>query len=266
MTRILLHTGFHKTGTTTVQAFLRANRERLAPHVALCLHEELGEASNAGRDWAERPSRWRLLGVRRSLRRAFARLPEAGQLVISRETLSGTMPGTPRAAQPVRDYVWQASVLGRVLVDELRRRFGPAAELRMLHTTRDGEAFLRSAWGHHIRATALDASFDAFRAGFDPGFDLAAQAGRIRAALGLPGVTRDLAETAGARFGPASAVIELLELPETVLADLQPVARRNPGVSPEVLARMREMNATYTDPDRLKRDKRALRRLGHVPA
>ena len=35
--RIVLHTGFHKTGTSTVQAFLRTNRKALLPVLAIRL-------------------------------------------------------------------------------------------------------------------------------------------------------------------------------------------------------------------------------------
>ena len=35
--RILIHAGFHKTGTTSVQAALRRNREALAPWLRLRL-------------------------------------------------------------------------------------------------------------------------------------------------------------------------------------------------------------------------------------
>ncbi len=38
MTEVIVHAGFHKTGTTSVQRFLQANAPALKPHVTLGLN------------------------------------------------------------------------------------------------------------------------------------------------------------------------------------------------------------------------------------
>ncbi|HAC50653.1 MAG TPA: hypothetical protein DCE85_15435, partial [Sulfitobacter sp.] len=53
--RIILHPGFHKTGTSSLQATLRANRTALKPHVALRLRWHMKDLLHATRGY----STWR---------------------------------------------------------------------------------------------------------------------------------------------------------------------------------------------------------------
>jgi hypothetical protein len=47
--RVILHAGFHKTGTTSVQEFLRANRSALKKHVAIRLKPQMRDLIHAAR-------------------------------------------------------------------------------------------------------------------------------------------------------------------------------------------------------------------------
>ena len=53
--RIIIHAGFHKTGTSTIQATLRENREAMKKHVALRLRWHMKDLVAATRGY----STWR---------------------------------------------------------------------------------------------------------------------------------------------------------------------------------------------------------------
>ena len=53
--RIVVHAGFHKTGTSTVQALLRDNREALKPYLRSMLKGGMTELLSAARGF----STWR---------------------------------------------------------------------------------------------------------------------------------------------------------------------------------------------------------------
>ena len=50
--KIVIHAGFHKTGTSSVQAVLRANRKALMPSVAIRLKGQMQELMHATRGYS----------------------------------------------------------------------------------------------------------------------------------------------------------------------------------------------------------------------
>ena len=49
MTLVVIHAGFHKTGTTSVQTALTENAERLAPHLRVLLKPDFKPLTDAAR-------------------------------------------------------------------------------------------------------------------------------------------------------------------------------------------------------------------------
>ena len=97
--RILLHGGLHKTGSSSVQAALRAHAPHLAPDWQILLAE--GRAARKMQEAARLMSRGPDLARRRLFRRLFSLwlaeidLSEGQGLVVSCEDLAGHMPGHP---------------------------------------------------------------------------------------------------------------------------------------------------------------------------
>ncbi|MEJ2020095.1 MAG: hypothetical protein P8X51_18060 [Maritimibacter sp.] len=155
MTRVIVHAGFHKTGTTSLQSFLKRNTDALAPYAAIYLQRALKRARYLGRIYGQRPVFWRRWMFRRGFREFLASIPDAPTIVISRESFSGMMLGYRGARlRRCRRYASMAIPLAREIIRELRRRFGPEVEIEFLYTTREGESFLKSTWGH-VLAPAL---------------------------------------------------------------------------------------------------------------
>jgi len=123
---VYLHLGAHRTGTTAFQAFLQANRARLAARgTALWLPADLrGGPLEA---LAARPGgRARALAdlpLKRHLAQALARLEAAGhgRLIVSEENLLGTMAGCLAAAAPYPQAGARLARLGRLFSGRIVR-------------------------------------------------------------------------------------------------------------------------------------------------
>lgn len=244
MTRVIVHAGFHKTGTTSLQAYLERNREALAPYAQIYLKTQLKRARYLGRWYGQRPVFWRRWLFRRGFRDFLDTVGDAPVIFISRESFSGMMPGFRGGGLRRRlSYAPMAVPLAREIVRGLRRRFGQDVEIEFLYTIRDGEAFVKSAWAHVLRTTRLRMDLDAFRAMFGTPPDLAAEAERIARAVGpVPVHIAPLESFAESRFGPAEAALDLLGVPAELRARLPDATRNNPGQSDALSREFLAMN------------------------
>ncbi|MEJ1992693.1 MAG: hypothetical protein P8X50_13630 [Maritimibacter sp.] len=275
MTRVIVHAGFHKTGTTSLQSFLKRNTDALAPYAAIYLQRALKRARYLGRIYGQRPVFWRRWMFRRGFREFLASIPDAPTIVISRESFSGMMLGYRGARlRRCRRYASMAIPLAREII-ELRRRFGPEVEIEFLYTTREGESFLKSTWGHVLRTSRLTLDYESFRASFGALPDLEAEAREIAEAIApVPVFIAPLESFGPDRFGPARALLDMLDLPAEVEAGLKPAMRNNPGQSEALSQRFLEMNrgslrgrALYSAKETLAMDERpaATRRKPKYP-
>ncbi|MFC2970383.1 hypothetical protein [Acidimangrovimonas pyrenivorans] len=254
--RVLVHAGFHKTGTSSLQDFLRRNRAALKPWLDYYGKADFLEAGAAARRYGQRPFPWRLWLFRRQLRRFLATIPDAPLIVLSRETFAGVMPGhRDWRGRMVQGYAATAIPLARAVIAELRRRFGPGVRIEFLYTTRDRERWIRSVYGHLLRSIHLTEEFGAFRARFP---DLAApdeEARRIAAALPCPVHAARLEDHAAAPAGPATPVLDLAGVPAEARARLVPAGRSNVGQTPEMEAEFLRLNRSGKARAQLKRIK-----------
>ncbi len=244
MTRIIVHAGYHKTGTTSLQDFLHDNRDMLAPYLRYYGKEDFRGAGAAARIYAQKPFPWRLRRFRLSLRRFLADLPGGGTIVLSRETFSGGMPGHRRMGGAlITSYHQPALRLARVTIAELRRRFGQGTDITFFYTTREREAWIGSVYGHLLRSIRLTDDFATFRARFPALASPAEEARRMAGALApVPVVTAALEEWGSHPHGPAEALLELVGVPEDVRASLPPARRANSGQSAEMRAAFLALN------------------------
>lgn len=238
MTRILLHPGFHKTGTSSIQHFLWTNRQVLAPHAAPVMLRHLKPVVRM----ACRFSRFRnpldLIDLVPALDQALA---EAGirpdqDIVISCEGLLGHLPGWPGVAT-----YDAAPTLIAAYAGYLQDRY-PGADLQIVLTTRDADGWLFSAYRHHLRGQRMTLSADEFAAQYATAADLGGAAAAIVAAVDVPVRTIDLADMRGHPGGPGGALCDLLDLPETTRARLRPVGQGNIGPDAGLWQRFLDLN------------------------
>lgn len=258
--RILIHAGFHKTGTSSLQDFLKLNRAALEPHFDYYGKDDLISTGSNARIFSQRPFPWRLAKFRRTLRRFLNDLPDDRSMVLSRETFAGGMPGHRRfAGGLMTSYAPAAIPLARAVVSELRHKYGPTAEITLLYTTRDREDWIKSVHGHLLRSIRLKLDFDDFRAQFPDLQNLEDEAQVIAKALSPIRVeSAALEDFRLAPEGPARAVLDLMDVPRELRRTLKVAPRANIGQPLDLRHTFLELNRNVRAKSELRARKTAL--------
>ncbi|MGJ8545838.1 MAG: hypothetical protein ACSHWZ_10375 [Sulfitobacter sp.] len=252
--QIIFHAGFHKTGTSTTQAILRANRAALMPHLAIRLKGQMPELIRAARGYSTLRDTDSLNKVTARFKGLLKTLPgmPRRRLILSAEELCGHMPGRGTLA----DYS-AAPILLYALWDIAHEAF-PKAEKHIFLTTRAPDAWLRSAWAEHVKSSAMRLDFDAYRARYEGSADLRGVVGDIAARVPCAVHSAALEDCAALPLGPADPLLELCALPDDLRAGLQSVPPANTRLSDTLLAAMLEANRQHDTADARNAAKAAL--------
>lgn len=258
MTQVIIHAGFHKTGTTSLQQCLRAYSKQLSPHVALYYGAKLGPVQHRGRHFGFDPTEEKLGKFRRGLRRLLRDVPDADQIVLTREAFAGAMLGETRQdGSRITCYHPTSIPLAKTLLNGVQDRFGEAAQVTFLYSTRSTDSMIASAWRHILRLRRLTDDLDTFRASLT--YDTADEINRLRAALGPVELIEAPLERYGkSRSGPASAVLDLLKLPQDLRDSIVWDQTNRPGQSADLSQELLELNRRISDNDALKAVKQKL--------
>ena len=260
MTRVIVHAGFHKTGTTSLQTYLARNRKALKPWFDYYGKAEFLQAGAAARIYGQRRFAWRRRAFRRAFRRFLDTIPRAGTIVLSRETFAGAMPGhRDFLGRTLTSYTPAAVPLAREITRALRRRFGPDTVVEFLYTIRERESWLRSVYGHLLRSIHLTEDYEVFRATLADTPDLREQANAIAAALQpVPVHMARLEDFSDHPAGPAGAVLVLAGVPDDLAASLPPARHEYRGQSPQMQAEFLALNRSGRSKAELKALKAAM--------
>ncbi|MEJ6397363.1 hypothetical protein [Yoonia sp. 208BN28-4] len=242
MQQVLLHPGFHRTGTSSMQHFLWRNHEVLAPHVSLMMLRHMKPVIRQCGKFSLTRDPLDLLELAEMLDTAFAEnpVPDGRHLIMSAEGLCGQMPG--RSGVP--DYS-AAPMLVQYLTGYLTEKF-PQANTRVIMSTRAPDEWLESVYLYQLRMTRLTMDSDAF-------------ADTYRAASDLDGVMEqiaDLVDPIDVLFlplsdatrhpkGPGCALLDQIAVPDTLRAALIPVGRGNE--KPDDYTRQRFLDLNRSD-------------------
>ena len=234
--RFLVHSGFHKTGTSSLQGFLDMHSQALSPFFYGFGRDTAPELDIAAKAYARRPFPWRLLAFRKKLHAQLELLPKDQNVVLSMESLSGLMPGHKTfGGGMARDYSTTAIPMARVLLDEIRQVLGQDTEIIFLLTTREKDDWLRSVHGHLLRSIRMTDDLDAFQAKFADLPSLPDQVNSIARSLkGIRVEQAALEDYTLARTGPARAVLDLMEVPNALRKMLEPTPRANLQAGPHL--------------------------------
>ncbi|MEP1767941.1 MAG: hypothetical protein ABJJ53_15040 [Sulfitobacter sp.] len=252
--KIVIHAGFHKTGTSTVQAVLRANRKALMPAVAIRLKGQMQELISATRGYSTYGTEDALDKVSRRLDALLADLPGMPRrtLLLSAEELSGHMPGRGALA----DYR-AAPVLMYLMWQRAKRAF-PNAAVAICFSTRDPASWQRSAWGEHVKSSGMTLDFASYCAQYPQSSDLAQVIREVTSRVPAPVHSYRLEDCAALRLGPADPVLDLCDIPDALRQTLIPQPAQNTRLDDETLAALLQINKTHTDKAKRKAAKAAL--------
>lgn len=265
--RILLHPGFHRTGTASIAAYLAANRAALAPHLGLLLPDQLQAAGALCANFASDLNPLRLIGLVDTLDDIFAEnglhpmLNDSRDIVMSCAALSGRLPGAPGVASYEAAPITIAYVAGY-----LAERF-EGAEIMVTLTTRAPHDWLDSTWRTQLGRYRLKEDWPDFSAAHARAANLGhalmktAHAIDPVAAFSLP-----LEEAREHPHGPGGALLELMDLPDAVRLSLRPVGREGAGPQANVAAQLLELNRSDLPRATLESEKQLVLRAGFAAA
>ncbi|MFZ9199408.1 MAG: hypothetical protein ACO22Z_08675 [Paracoccaceae bacterium] len=255
--RIVLHAGFHKTGTTSLQVTLDAHRGALAgfahfetPHGT----PHLSRAAEAARGFC-------LTGDARALAQGMrdwvARLPplEGRHLVVSSEDLVGHIPGR----FGVTDYRAAVTTVPAA-VAALAERF-PGAEVVVFLTTRAAGPWLWSVHWQLALHPELMLKQRRFCKDFAPAADFDAVIAPLRAALQGRAVLHhaSMESLLGKRLAFVDALYDLIALPDALRQGLVPTGAHKRRSVEGLADQFVMLNRAKLPPEELDEAKMAMR-------
>ncbi|MEO0937840.1 MAG: hypothetical protein AAFY38_06775 [Pseudomonadota bacterium] len=233
----VIHAGFHKTGTSTIEHMLLRNAAQLKPHVAVIAGPQLTEAVRLAKRYSAQPSG----GTLEAFADTFAAAMPAPDVptLVSCVDLCGFMPGHP-------------STHGHDAFPALVRAMRAAGPARFAFGTRPAADWLRSLWLQNLKVQRLTDDFATFAARFAPISDLNAEAAKLEAAAGGAVLRLPLEAGSAHPLGPAGPLLDLFEVPHEGL-ELQPALKV--GLGDEAAALLLEMNRSGLPDDALRATK-----------
>jgi hypothetical protein len=254
--KVIIHGGFHKTGTKSIQAFLRENRKILWPHVKFLLTwriEPLARAARGYSTWRDPVSLLKFAVRFETLLQEISLAP--GQaLLISSEHLSGHKPGRGDL-----DRYDAAPILAGEMAQILAQHFGENLDLTFAYSTRNPEAWLKSSYRHNLAGHKFITSFADYARRYALSADLPGIVADLSAAVAPHKVVALPLET-GSKLplGPGQALTDLLHLPERVASALKPVTPRNAGPDDAIAAYFLDLNRSGKSPEEISALKQAM--------
>lgn len=262
--RLIVHPGFHKTGTTTVQSQLLAAQPlweaRAGGRWLVGLRDQMPGLAHTARLYSESGDALDLGMMQNALADWLEAQDWAGAegAVISCEDYAGQMPG--RGSR--RDYS-AAPALMRAFVEVAQSFFGGQVELAIHFSTRAPESWWPSVHWQNVRTGKLAESWETFSARMQGAEGLDATVAAVRQALGaVPVSAMALEESRTLPWGLITPLLDLMGLPEAERGLFEPEDRRNArpehGGIDRIADRFAAINARFPDKTTAQRRKRAL--------
>lgn len=255
MHRILIHAGFHKTGTTGLQETLRTNQHALQPKIQLVLRPGMKALCASARAYSRSRSDLDLGLVKyeASLLLDSLHTSAAEIIILSSEDLSGHMPGR----YGLRSYGAAPHVMRALAL--ACKTTAPKASCDFFFTTRAGEPWLRSCYSQHLLNTRMVMDETEYVKRFAPFADHTAIIAQVEAEVPDNKVTLATLEAgADAPLGIAGALLDCLDLDPAIRAALVPTEKPATMVSEPSNDQLLALNRSDLDDASLRAEKRML--------
>lgn len=243
MKRLVLHIGFHRTGTTSTQYFFNSNRLILSEYCAVYTAAPPNNLARAASKWTRRYSRQPNPECIEKFETSFGAfidlvrtIPQA-VAIASDEDFLGHVPlrGTRNDYAEMMPMV---AVMGRVL-----RRNADWLDARIHLSYRDEGRWLRSLYSHHLRGKRLRHDFREFCDALAPAINFATLIESYRLALdGVALSASRLEDNQDMDFGPATPLLKLAEIPIDLVGRLAMTEPQRRGPSDRALRMILRIN------------------------
>lgn len=246
--RVVIHAGFHKTGTTSIQQTLKLNRPLLKSVMRSVLRPGMKDLVSAARGYS---------GYGDALSRAkfhnrfgsflYEQPPMRRRvLCLSAEELSGHLPGRPNVP------TYRAAVDLAVDMAAGVKLVFPQAELVFFYTTRNPDDWLASAYSEHVKSSSMTMEFDEFATRFRSAADLDSIIEQVAGAVSGRVIQSRLEETLDDTFGPASRLLDVCEVPQDLRDRMTRPDPANRRPDHSVMAELLKANRTIKNKTALK--------------
>lgn len=252
--RLVIHAGFHKTGVGFIQQVLKLNRPVLKPHMRSNLRPAMRDPAAAALEFSATGDALDRARFHNRFGEFLYEHPPMHRrvLCISAPDLSGHMPGQPKVT------TYRAAIkLAKDMADCVQLVL-PQAEVVFFYTTRAPKPWLTAIWAHLVRATPLKLGLEDFTDRYAPAADLGAIVEELSAAVSARVVTAALEDDLESRFGPATPLLDICEIPEDVRAMMTRPAPSAVQPDIDLMDQLLKLNRTIRDPEKRETAKRAL--------
>ncbi|MEP1961808.1 hypothetical protein [Tateyamaria sp.] len=249
--RLVVHAGFHKTGTTTLQNTLAAHRDLLRPHASVILRADMKGLCEAARAYSKTRTDFNL-GLVAYEAALLAESWGSDTVLMSSEDLSGHMPGR----HDLTDY--RAAIALAATMTDTWRATCPDIEITWVYTTRAAVPWLASCHVQHLRAARMTLDADAYADAFAGSADLEGIAARVRDRV----VDADVHTLAleSHRDNLLEPVLALGGLSESLRMHVTPLPPANTSPSAETIAEMLALNRSDIPQNKWRAAQNALNR------
>ncbi|MEN8888140.1 MAG: hypothetical protein ABF243_04640 [Celeribacter marinus] len=208
--RVVIHAGFHKTGTTTLQHTLAQNADFLAPHIEMCLPKNplldlLALTSKNFSQMRNRPTRQALRNEAEAFFETFD-AHDPRPLLISHENLCGHYPGYKN----IRNYSAAGPAM-KLISEGFEAALGSLETLSFYFSTRRN-GWLASCHWQRLKQKRYKLSLNEFEARYRGADDFDTVLADMRARLGDVAMTSSALEDMGHPVSPILALFGLSHL------------------------------------------------------
>lgn len=220
MTRIVIHAGFHKTGTTSVQTMAARNAKLLAPHARVFLRDDFRAVTDAARAYSMSQGADALDRVFDAAAGFLRKLDHSDPrpVALLSEDLSGHLPGR----HSIRSYCAAPALMAQ-LAAACVERFGESVEVTFHFSTRSAAPWFRSAYWQILRTSRRVEGPEDFARLFANAADFDSVTEAVAEAVDpFPVQVAMLEEIADMPQGPMTPILDLLDVPDDIRAQLDP--------------------------------------------
>ncbi|MEP4196562.1 MAG: hypothetical protein ABJL99_13115 [Aliishimia sp.] len=252
MPKLIVHAGFHKTGTTSVQKMLRKNRKTLRPYANIILRPGMLPLCEAARAWSINRQEWDLGLFKYEAAMLAEKFDPNETIILSSEDLSGHMPGR----QGLRRYDATPRLMSAI--DLAFREAQPKADISYLFFTRAAEPWLASCHVQHVKAARMTLSRKDYLRKFRKSADLDAVIDQVAEQLDPSRVHRHALEACAGQLGPLAPVLKLADVPDTIHAKLKIVSPADTAPPQSTIQRLLDLNRSNMSDEEVKDAKPAI--------
>jgi hypothetical protein len=241
--RVVLHAGFRKAGSTSIQKLLSGNRDRFPAHFQIAARDDTTlQVRRAVYQRCRSNAKGESKAIAREAKRlAISLMGEKGRtVVISDENLTANMVFNDQG-ETIID--WTVEIL------PIYEKAFSSSKLEIVLYIRSREPWLRSAYTQEVKRKGLTVPFEEWLDVVPAEVDLRSGIDRIRVSVNCPLHVFDMEEELMSGSVLGSGLMELLGLSSEEIGDLKRPGRRNASPPAGAIDLIRMVNVEFSDKD-----------------